>query len=350
MKKMISIIAAGTTLLSGNQNSICAEAQKLENGDSKPPAIEMHGDVRGRAFIYRNRFSDAPDLDVYQSRFRISPTLRPMEGVEVRARGVAEISNIPNLDPRLVDGSAFYVDRADVKIKAGNQMEFRVGETDNPFCTIPILDKDMPITGIVAEFEPTSGVKLQGAWDLGRVLTEDSRIRSIGGQIVVEKKVEDIVLQGNLGYQHYSNFKDDDFRFTNSKDAKFDVINIGGAAVFPKCKIPTRIFVEGTYNPSMPQNNNALMSGVKFGNADKPKGVEVSFFYNRVSKDSLPSALADRDCPRTNFDAFGVGVKWSPTKNLSIYGVSRNPKHLIPTGKKDNQRMNTLETGIAYRF
>jgi len=339
MRKTIPIMLAGLMV-----------SAALAQGEEKKSDLNLNGDVRARAFVYRNRFGDAPDLDVYQNRFRINPTLRPIEGVEVRARGVAEFSNIPNLDPRLVDGSAFYVDRADIKFKAGNQMEFRVGETDNPFCTIPILDRDMPITGLVGEFEPVKGVKLQGAWDLGRVLTDDSKIRSIGGQIVVEKKVDDVVLQGNLGYQHYYNFRDDEFRFTNSKDAKFDVINVGGAVVFPKCKIPTRIFVEGTYNPSMPQNNNALMSGVKFGNADKPRGVEISFFYNRVGKDSLPSALADRDCPRTNFDAFGVGVKWSPTKNLSIYGVSRNPEHIIPTGKKDNQRMNTFETGVIWKF
>ena len=328
-----------------------------EEVKANKPEIKINGDTRQRYLGFRDRFGGAPDLDVFSSRFRINPSLRVNENVEVNARGVAEYSSRPNLDSKLTDGQEFSVDRAFVKIKDGKEgkLTLEAGERA-PFsnATIPLIDRDVPVVGVGVEFKPFKGISLQGEYGSGALLTDDSKLRSFGGQVVAERGFVDggVVLQGNAGYQNFSG-NDSAHQFTNSKDAKFGVANAGLALAFPKLPVvkSARVYAEVLHNFEMPNANNALMTGFKIGNADKPNGFEFFAFYNvKVEKDSYPAALMDRDCPRTNFGAYGVGVRWSPIKDVSIYAVSRNPRHIIPAGRKDDQRMRNIECGVTWKF
>jgi hypothetical protein len=316
------------------------------------PKLDLHGDLRIREFFIQNRFGGAQEVKCFNSRVRISPSIKFSDTLELSARGVAELSERSNVDSRLKDGKEFYPDRAVLSIKPNDEINIVLGEQDNLFLpTIPVYDRDTPITGISASYSPTKGARLQAFYDAGRVFTDETNIKGFGLQATFDKAISDgLLLQGNAGYQNYNS--DDGHRFSNSSDAKFNLVSAGGAVMFTRVPLVknVRVFGEGIHNFDAKGNADAIIGGIKFGDANKPGNGEVSFTYSFLQKDSLPAGLVNRDTPRTNVENFALRGEFRLCKHFSVYGILGNPKHLIPTNAKDTQRQRYIELGGVIRF
>ncbi len=318
-------------------------------------SVMFGGDARTRIRTFRNRLNSSPDIDVIDARIRGTVDYAPSDCISLHVRGSAEAAGIPNPDSRLQDGKTLgyeiSVDRAFITLKPKPDLFMDLGEQTNQFSTtIPHTDKDMPILGATITAALTDGIKLQCVYDAGRLMTQDTSSSTVGAQLLGEKKLESITLTGNMGYQHSLTF-DERYRLSNSTNATFDIISAGGTATFSNAPIaPTKFFIEYTLNPSMPEENQAMMGGIKIGEAKEPGTFSVTAQYKRIEKDSLLAATTVRDSPRTNITDYSVRVDCKVTDTMTIYLLNTNPKHIIPSSSKDHGRQHVLEAGIEIKF
>lgn len=312
--------------------------------------FNLNGDLRVREQILENRFNNVNGIEATSSRLRLAPTLK-FGDYELGVRGVAEASSLANTDIRLQDKKEFSLDRVYLKIKPQKRLELAIGELDNPFTqVIPAFDKDIPVTGAVVQYEPIQGLKLAGVYDLGRVLTQDSKQSMAGVLLTAEKKGEGVSLGANLGFQHSMGREKTDYVFSNSKGAAFDNLVFGVNVNFPKLTVPVRVFAEGTHNFDAASERNSRMFGIKLGDASKVGNADLILFYNHLERDSMQAGLVNRDTPRTNIDTRGLRAEYKFSGTFSAYLVLGNPKHLVPTGATDTERMKYLELGGILKF
>ena len=312
--------------------------------------FNLNGDLRVREQILENRFNDVNGIEATSGRLRLSPSIKA-ENYELGVRGALEASSLANTDTRLQDKKEFSLDRVYLKIKPKKSTELAFGELDNPFTqVIPVYDKDIPVTGAVIQYELTKGLRIMGVYDFGRVLTQDAKQSMAGALLTAEKKLESVSFDGNLGFQHSMGREKQEYVFTNSKNLSFDDLVFGASLGFPKLTIPVRVFVEGTHNFDAASERNSRMFGLKLGDSTKVGGADLTLFYNHLERDSMQAGLVNRDTPRTNIDNKGLRAEYRLSSSLSAYLVWGNPKHLVPTGATDKERMSYIELGGILKF
>ena len=332
--------------------------------------LAVHGDARIRFQHYSNRFNDKPDLDDAEGRARLNVDCALSQDARLRVRGVTEgaiglgDATIPSLDRRLQDDTLLdgapvdyelSVDRAALELAGGaggGPCKVSVGETDNPLATtIPQLDRDMPIVGAVISGTPFEGLTVQGMYDAGRQLTDDTKTSFAGGQLIATAPVCGGTLSANAGYQQALS-SDDSYRLSNSPDACFGIISAGGSFTFNGTPIgPVRVFGEYVHNTAMREENEGWMAGIRIGEVDGFGTFAASALYIRSERDALPAGIANRDTPLTNFDTFAFRIEMGlPVPGASAYIFSGNPQHIIPVGKNDEGRQHSFEVGLEFRF
>ncbi len=312
------------------------------------------GDAQTKVQLRRNQFNGKPDTDLVDTVVRGTVDYKISEQIGLRARGVAEASSVPNVDRRLQDGDQlgyeFSVDRADIRIKL-KEIGLTLGETDNPFApSIPQMDKDTPLVGAVVSTPIVEGVKIQFVYDAGRRLTDDTNSSMVGIQLLGDKKLENMTLTGNLGYQHGIAF-DERYRLSNSHDLSTDILSAGGSVTLNDTFLgAVKGFVEYTHNFGMEENTDAAMTGIKIGETKEKGDISATFQYRYVGKDALLAGTTVRDSPGTNFDIWTIKVEGKVADNVTIYAANFNPKHIIPAGPKDNERQHVVEIGVEIKF
>jgi hypothetical protein len=312
--------------------------------------FELKGDIRARNQTLLNRYNGAPDMTTFQMRMRLAPFIKINDNVTLSGRACYEGSTTPNIDSRLKDNQELSFDRVNILLK-NNSGSLTLGETDNPFAlNIPQIDKDIPILGAFGQLPINKSLKMDFLFDAGRLITQDTKTKSTGLQINLQEQYEKFSFSGNVGFQHFYDF-DNNFRYSNSKHAQFDILSSGFSLSTGNGKrFPVKIFGEFLYNFSMPEQNKAFMAGINVGDSSKPRGLFASFNYRWIERDSLVAGLSARDSPLSNMDNFIFSAEYRLNKNLLAYAINGNPKHIVKTGLKDTQRLKYIETGLRINF
>ncbi|MDO8660919.1 MAG: putative porin [Candidatus Woesearchaeota archaeon] len=323
-------------------------------GNAIADDFSVRGDLLSRVSITANRFNDKPNIRNAHWRARLSPEYKS-ESIDVGVRAVLEGATIPNLDARLQEDNSgidndLGIDRAYARFKL-NPVTITLGAQDNPFVqTNPITDPNMGFVGIRADVQVRPDLKVQIMYDAGRLLTEDTSTSLTGAQVIYEKEIGTVKIIGNLGYQHVLEL-DDEFLQGNHENSKFDIVSAGLSGIIKETPLGLVSFAgEIIKNFAESEQNFGYVMRVKVGDTSKRNGVAVSLIHYSFEANSLLGGLLNRDSPGSNTTNIVGLLEWKATDNATIYLLSGNPRHIVPTSVHDNERQRAIEAGIKIEF
>ncbi len=248
------------------------------------------------------------------------------------------------------------MDRAYIEVEKGG-FRAQLGEAGNPFAaTIPSMDKDMPVVGGNVNYTiagPKQKLELQASYDHGRIITDDTKTRTLAAQALHTITLLDgaVIASGNLGYRHVLRF-DDSHRRSNSQGADFDVLSAGASLAFPNFAFGPKILFEYAHNFAADTGSDAIMAGVKLGEADKPGSMAFTAGFRYIGKDSMDAGTLDRDSPGSNYQNWVFRAERRLSENVSLYLFLGFPEHIIrtPQDRDGDARQRKIDLGVEYRF
>ncbi len=315
--------------------------------------IRANADLLSRIQVTRNRFNDKPDIQDEQARLRLTGSYATGP-VELGARAGIYTTTVPNLLGPEFQGNGsqnldtdLLFDRASVKIKLSPPLSVSGGLLKQPNAgTIALIDSDRASLEGRAEYE-NNGVKAEVWYSTGTGVSVQniSDTTSLGGQASYTHKLGNTTLKGNLGIEEFLNLDSSENR-TNSKDARFRIINEGLSASLTTQIGLVKVYGGATQNLAMTENNKTWTAGVQIGEAKEPWSGKLTIEYDWTEKDGLRAERTLTGSPGTNYTIWKARAELRATPNFSVYGFIGLPTHIIKTSIHDNETQTALEAGL----